>query len=173
MLTSIDPDEKIEFEIESDDIEMRVIDIATPIGKGQRALIVAPPKTGKTTILLQMAKAISENHPEIELIVMLIDERPEEVTAFKRAGYGHVMASSNDEPTRRHLALTQHVLDTAKRMVLEGKDVCILLDSITRMARAHNVAAGSGRTMSGGLDTRALERPKRFFGAARNIAGGG
>lgn len=172
-LVSIDPDERLELEIEPEDLEMRVLDIVTPIGKGQRALIVAPPKTGKTTLLMLLAKAIAENHPEVELIVMLIDERPEEVTAFKRAGYGTVMASSNDEPTARHLRLTQHVGDLARRMVLEGKDVCILLDSITRMARAHNVAAGGGRTMSGGLDTRALERPKRFFGAARNIAGGG
>ena len=173
-LVSIDPEERFELEIEPDDIEMRVLDILTPIGKGQRGLIVAPPKTGKTTLLLQMAKAVAENHPEVELIIMLVDERPEEVTAFKRAGYGRVMASSNDEPTRNHLKLTQKVLNVAKDMVLDGKDVCILLDSITRMARAHNVGQrGSHRTLSGGLDARALEKPKRFFGAARKVLDGG
>jgi len=172
-LVSVDPDERIDLETDTDEMSMRVVDIVTPIGKGQRALIVAPPKTGKTTLLMQLARAITENHPEMELIVMLVDERPEEVTAFRRAGYGTVMASSNDEPTHRHLKLTQHVLDHVKRRVIEGKDVCVLLDSITRMARAHNVASSGHRTLSGGLDSRALERPKRFFGAARKIANGG
>ncbi|MEM7246192.1 MAG: transcription termination factor Rho [Acidobacteriota bacterium] len=173
-LVSIDPDERFELEIEPTDIEMRVVDILTPIGKGQRGLIVAPPKTGKTTLLMQLQKAIAENHPEVELIVMLVDERPEEVTAFRRAGFGTVMSSSNDEPVRSHLRLTQNVLRKAKQWVLEGKDVCILLDSITRMARAHNIGErGSHRTLSGGLDARALERPKRFFGSARNILDGG
>ncbi len=172
-LVSIDPDERIDLETDTDEISMRVVDLVTPIGKGQRGLIVAPPKTGKTTLLLQLARAISLNHPEIELVVMLVDERPEEVTAFRRAGYGEVLASSNDEPTHRHLKLTQHVAEIARRRVLEGKDVCILLDSITRMARAHNVSSAGNKTLSGGLDSRALERPKRFFGAARKIAGGG
>ena len=123
---------------------------------------------------MQLAESIAENHPEVELIIALIDERPEEVTAFRRAGYGDVWASSNDEPTSRHIRLTASLLEHAKKRVLAGKDVCILLDSITRMARAHNVGqSGSNRTLSGGLDSRALEKPKRFFGAARNILDGG
>jgi transcription termination factor Rho len=173
-LVSIDPDEKIDLETETEEMSMRVVDLITPVGKGQRGLIVAPPKTGKTTLLLQLARAVSENHPEVELIVALIDERPEEVTAFKRAGYGTVIASSNDESVSRHVRVTAEILARAKDLVLQGKDVCILLDSITRVARAHNNwQAGSSRTLSGGLDSRALERPKRFFGAARNILDGG
>ena len=172
-LVSVDPDERIDLEIESTGMNMRVVDIITPIGKGQRGLIVAPPKTGKTTLLMDLARSITDNHPEVELIVMLIDERPEEVTAFRRAGHGTVWASSNDEPNSKHLRLTADVIAHCKRRVLEGKDVCVLLDSITRLARAHNMGAGGHRTLSGGLDSRALERPKRFFGAARNIVDGG
>jgi len=173
-LTSIDPDERIDLETDPDKIEMRVVDLITPIGKGQRGLIVAPPKTGKTTLLLQIAEAITLNHPEVELIIALVDERPEEVTAFRRAGFGDVWASSNDESVKKHLRLTRELSEHARNRVLEGKDVVILLDSITRMARAHNVGqAGSHRTLSGGLDARALEKPKRFFGSARNVADGG
>ncbi|APR97910.1 transcription termination factor Rho [Wolbachia endosymbiont of Folsomia candida] len=156
------------------DINMRAIDIVAPLGLGQRALIVAPPRTGKTMLLQQIATSISANHPEIELIVLLIDERPEEVTDMMRSVRGEVVSSTFDEPAYRHVQLAEMVIEKAKRMVEHKKDVVILLDSITRLARAYNaVIPSSGKVLTGGVDSNALQRPKRFFGAARNIENGG
>ncbi|QKX03225.1 transcription termination factor Rho [Wolbachia endosymbiont of Litomosoides sigmodontis] len=156
------------------DINMRAVDIVAPLGKGQRALIVAPPRTGKTILLQQMAHSIATNHPEIELIVLLIDERPEEVTDMMRSVKGEVVSSTFDEPAYRHVQLAEIVIEKAKRMVEHKKDVVILLDSITRLARAYNaVIPSSGKVLTGGVDSNALQRPKRFFGAARNIENGG
>ncbi|WP_395463413.1 transcription termination factor Rho [Wolbachia endosymbiont of Cantharis cryptica] len=156
------------------DINMRAVDIVAPLGKGQRALIVAPPRTGKTILLQQMAHSIAINHPEIELIVLLIDERPEEVTDMMRSVKGEVVSSTFDEPAYRHVQLAEIVIEKAKRMVEHKKDVVILLDSITRLARAYNaVIPSSGKVLTGGVDSNALQRPKRFFGAARNIENGG
>ncbi len=155
-------------------INMRAIDIVAPLGKGQRALIVAPPRTGKTILLQQMAHSIAVNYPEIELIVLLIDERPEEVTDMMRSVKGEVVSSTFDEPAYRHVQLAEMVIEKAKRMVEHKKDVVILLDSITRLARAYNaVVPSSGKVLTGGVDSNALQRPKRFFGAARNIENGG
>ena len=153
---------------------MRMIDLVCPIGKGQRGMIVAPPKVGKTTLLKKIANSITANHPEIELIVLLIDERPEEVTDMKRSIKGEVIYSTFDELPEHHVKVAEMVLERAKRLVEHGKDVAILLDSITRLARAYNlVIPASGRTLSGGLDPAALHKPKKFFGAARNIEFGG
>src|SRR5690348_11773040 len=153
---------------------MRVVDLIAPIGKGQRGLIVAPPRTGKTILLQRLANAIAENHPEVTLIVLLIDERPEEVTDMARSVNGEVISSTFDEPAERHVQVAEMVIEKAKRLVEHGRDVVILLDSITRLARAHNaVVPHSGKILSGGVDANALQRPKRFFGSARNIDGGG
>ena len=152
----------------------RVMELITPIGKGQRGLIVAPPRTGKTMLLQSIAKAIAKNHPEIALIVLLIDERPEEVTDMQRQVKGEVVSSTFDEPAQRHVQVSEMVIEKAKRLVEHNKDVVILLDSITRLARAYNmIVPPSGKVLSGGVDANALQRPKRFFGAARNIEKGG
>jgi transcription termination factor Rho len=156
------------------DLSMRVIDLLCPIGKGQRGLIVAPPRTGKTVLLQKLANAIARNHPEVTLIVLLIDERPEEVTDMQRTVRGEVVSSTFDEPAERHVQVASMVIKKAKRLVEHGRDVVILLDSITRLARAHNtVVPHSGKILSGGVDANALQRPKRFFGAARNVEEGG
>jgi transcription termination factor Rho len=171
---AIDPTERIKLTTSPDDVSMRVVDLLCPVGKGQRALIVAPPKSGKTILMQQFAKGISANHPEIDLIVLLVDERPEEVTDMSRTINGEVFASSNDSDRESHVRVARLVLEYAKRKVEAGKDVVLLLDSITRMGRAFNaVQKSSGRTMSGGVDIRALEIPKRIFGAARALEGGG
>jgi transcription termination factor Rho len=168
-LTSLDPDRRIILETSPGELLTRVIDVIAPIGFGQRGLIVAPPKTGKTIILQKMAKGILTNHPKAKLMVLLVDERPEEVTDFKRSIGADVYASSSDRPAHEHLRLAEIVMERARRVVEAGGDVVILLDSITRLARAFNKEIeSSGRTMSGGVDSRALERPKRLFGAARN-----
>ena len=171
------PTEKLKFDYmknQKESISTRVIDLISPIGKGQRALIVAPPRAGKTFLMQAIAHAINENHPESELIVLLIDERPEEVTDMSRSVNGEVVSSTFDEPAKRHVELAEIVIEKAKRMVEEGKDVIILLDSITRLARAYNaVAPSSGKVLTGGVDSNALQKPKRFFGAARNIENGG
>ncbi len=176
-LTPLYPDSKLSLEIEDPtirDMTNRVIDLTAPLGKGQRALIVAPPRTGKTMILQNLAKAIESNHDEVYLIVLLIDERPEEVTDMDRTVKGEVVSSTFDEPATRHVAVTEMVLEKAKRLVEHKKDVVILLDSITRLARAYNtVVPSSGKVLTGGVDANALQRPKRFFGAARNIEEGG
>ena len=173
-LTPLYPDEKINLETGTDNMSGRVMNLLTPIGKGQRGLIVAAPRTGKTMILQSIAKSIEVNHPEINLIVLLIDERPEEVTDMSRNVKGEVIASTFDEIPLRHTKVADIVLEKAKRMVEMGKDVVILLDSITRLARAYNLATpASGRILSGGVDSTALYPPKRFFGAARNIEHGG
>ncbi len=175
-LTPLYPDEQLSMEIETqpDKIAARVIDLVTPIGKGQRALIVAPPRTGKTMLLQTIANSITENHPEVVLIVLLIDERPEEVTDMQRSVRGEVISSTFDEPPTRHVQVADMVIEKAKRLVEHKRDVVILLDSITRLARAHNaVVPPSGKILSGGIDSNALQRPKRFFGAARNIEEGG
>lgn len=176
-LTPLYPTEKLKFDYmnnQKEAISTRVIDLICPIGKGQRALIVAPPRTGKTFLMQAIAHAINENHPEVELIVLLIDERPEEVTDMQRTVKGEVVSSTFDEPAKRHVELAEIVIEKAKRMVEEGKDVIILLDSITRLARAYNaVAPSSGKVLTGGVDSNALQKPKRFFGAARNIENGG
>ena len=179
-LTPLYPDQKIRLEIEEDptkkekDFIPRVIDLISPFGKGQRALIVAPPRTGKTVMLQSIAKAISENHPETYLLVLLIDERPEEVTDMQRSVNGEVISSTFDEPASRHVQITDIVIEKAKRLVEHKRDVIILLDSITRLARAYNtVVPSSGKVLTGGVDANALQRPKRFFGAARNIEEGG
>jgi transcription termination factor Rho len=152
----------------------RIVDLVMPIGKGQRALFVAPPRTGKTVLLQDVANAVTANNPEVELMVLLIDERPEEVTEMERSVKGEVVSSTFDEPTSRHIAVSNMVIEKAKRLVEYGKDVVILLDSITRLGRAHNAEAPhSGRILSGGVDANALQKPKRFFGAARNIEDGG
>ncbi len=175
-LTPLYPDEMLTMEIETDPdkISARVIDLVTPIGKGQRALIVAPPRTGKTMLLQTIANSITQNHPEVTLIVLLIDERPEEVTDMQRSVRGEVISSTFDEPPTRHVQVADMVIEKAKRLVEHQRDVVILLDSITRLARAHNaVVPPSGKILSGGIDSNALQRPKRFFGAARNIEEGG
>ena len=169
------PDGRLRLETRSGDLSMRVVDLIAPIGKGQRGLIVAPPRAGKTILLQKMANAISENHPETTLIVLLIDERPEEVTDMQAAVPGaEVISSTFDEPADRHVQVADMVIEKAKRLVEHGKDVVILLDSITRLARAHNVVMPhSGKILSGGVDAQALHKPKRFFGSARNIDEGG
>jgi transcription termination factor Rho len=173
-LTPLYPMERIRLENSPEDLSMRVIDLLTPIGKGQRGLIVAPPRTGKTVLLQGIAKAIARNHPEISLIVLLIDERPEEVTDMIRQVKGEVVSSTFDEPPQRHIQVAEMVLEKAKRLAESQKDVVILLDSITRLARAFNIVTPpSGKVLSGGLDSNALQRPKRFFGSARNIEEGG
>src|SRR6267154_660106 len=173
-LTSIDPVEKFNLETTPDILETRVIDLVTPIGRGTRGLIVAPPRTGKTTILKQIANAITENHPEVFVMVLLIDERPEEVTDFQRSVKAEVVASSNDMDLDTHVRLSRFMIERCRRMVESGKDVFVLLDSITRVARAYNsVHSGSGRTMSGGVDARALEIPRKMFASARKIEEGG
>ncbi len=173
-LTPLYPDDKINLEYNPKDYSSRVMNLLTPIGKGQRGLIVAQPKTGKTILLQKIANSVSENHPEVKMIVLLIDERPEEVTDMERSVKAEVISSTFDEPPDRHVQVADMVLAKAKRLVEFGQDVVILLDSITRLARAHNaVVPHSGKILSGGLDATALERPKRFFGAARNIEEGG
>ncbi|HEY2847757.1 MAG TPA: transcription termination factor Rho [Pyrinomonadaceae bacterium] len=174
-LTPLYPDEQLKMETTTpDNLPARVIDLVTPIGKGQRALIVAPPRTGKTMLLQTIANSITENHPEVSLIVLLIDERPEEVTDMQRSVRGEVISSTFDEPPTRHVQVADMVIEKAKRLVEHKRDVVILLDSITRLARAHNaVVPPSGKILSGGIDSNALQRPKRFFGAARNIEEGG
>lgn len=173
-LTTIDPIEKYNLETTPDLLETRIIDLVTPIGKGTRGLIVAPPRTGKTTILKQIANAITANHPEVYAMVLLIDERPEEVTDFQRSVKAEVVASSNDQDLETHVRLSRFTIERCRRMVESGKDVFVLLDSITRVARAYNsVHGGSGRTMTGGVDARALEIPRKMFASARKIEEGG
>ncbi len=176
-LTPLYPDERLKMEIEDPTIKdksARVIDLVSPIGKGQRSLIVAPPRTGKTVILQNIAHSIEQNHPECYLIVLLIDERPEEVTDMQRSVKGEVVSSTFDEPATRHVAVSEMVIEKAKRLVEHKRDVVILLDSITRLGRAFNtVVPSSGKVLTGGVDANALQRPKRFFGAARNIEEGG
>jgi len=176
-LTPLYPDERLAMEVDNPKITdptLRVIDLITPIGKGQRALIVAPPRTGKTVMLQNIAHAVAENHPECYLIVLLIDERPEEVTDMARSVRGEVVSSTFDEPAARHVQVAEMVIAKAKRLVEHKRDVVILLDSITRLARAYNtVVPSSGKVLTGGVDSNALQRPKRFFGAARNIEEGG
>ena len=173
-LTPLYPEERLILECESAGFETRTIDLVTPIGKGQRGLIVAPPRTGKTIILQKLANSISRNNPETDLIVLLIDERPEEVTDMERSVKGEVISSTFDEPAARHVQVAEMVIEKAKRMVEYGRDVVILLDSITRLARAYNTEVPhSGRILSGGVDASALQKPKRFFGSARNIEEGG
>ena len=173
-LTTIDPIEKFNLETSPDLLETRIIDLVTPVGKGTRGLIVAPPRTGKTTILKQIANAVTANHPEVHVLVLLIDERPEEVTDFQRSVKAEVVASSNDQDLETHVRLSRFMIERCRRMVESGKDVFVLLDSLTRVARAYNsVHGGSGRTMTGGVDARALEIPRKMFAAARKIEGGG
>ena len=173
-LTPYFPTERINLERKDGDISMRIVNILTPIGKGQRALIVSPPRAGKTILLQKIANSITENHPEIILMILLIDERPEEVTDMKRSVEAEVISSTFDEPAERHVQVARMVLERAKRLVEHKKDVVILLDSITRLARAHNtITPHSGKTLSGGVDASALQKPKRFFGAARNTEEGG
>ena len=174
-LTPLHPDERLVMEVEPENVEVRIVDLITPIGKGQRGLIVAPPKSGKTVLLQKLANAIAQNNPHIYLIILLIDERPEEVTDMKRnVQAAEVISSTFDEPASRHLQVAQMVQDKARRMVEYGQDVVILLDSITRLARAHNTEMPhSGKILSGGIDASALTKPKRFFGSARNIEEGG
>jgi len=174
-LTPLYPDSGLSMEVEgSKDITGRVIDIVSPIGGGQRGLLVAPPRTGKTMMMQSIAHSIEANHPDVVLMVLLIDERPEEVTDMKRSVKGEVISSTFDEPAQRHVQVAEMVIEKAKRLVEHGRDVVILLDSITRLARAYNtVVPSSGKILSGGVDSNALHRPKRFFGAARNIEGGG
>lgn len=173
-LIPIYPTERIKLETEPNEYAMRMIDLISPIGKGQRGMIVAPPKVGKTTLIKKFANSITKNNPEIELIVLLIDERPEEVTDMKRSINGDVIYSTFDELPEHHVKVAEMVIERSKRLVEQGKDVVILLDSITRLARAYNlVIPSSGRTLSGGLDPNALHKPKKFFGAARNIENGG
>ncbi len=173
-LTPLYPEEQFKLEFNADEVTTRIIDLMCPIGKGQRALITSPPKAGKTIILQKIANAITTNHPEVKLIVLLIDERPEEVTDMKRSVDGEVVSSTFDEPADRHVQVANMVLEKAKRLVEHQHHVVILLDSITRLARAHNaVVPHSGKILSGGVDSNALHKPKRFFGAARNIEEGG
>lgn len=173
-LTPLFPDRRLVLETEPKNISMRVMDILTPIGMGQRGLIVAPPRTGKTVLMQEIANSISANHPEVKLIILLIDERPEEVTDMQRNTKAEVLSSTFDEPPERHVQVAEIVIEMAKRMVENGRDVVILLDSITRLARAYNtVQPHSGKILSGGVDANALHKPKRFFGAARNIEQGG
>ena len=173
-MVSIDPDEQIKLAAKDGRITTRIMDLFCPIGKGTRGLIVAPPRTGKTTILHDIAHGVLENHPECHVIVLLVDERPEEVTDFKRSVDAEIYASSNDEEITNHTRLAEIAVERAKHLVESGKDVVLLLDSITRLARAYNATSGrGGRTMSGGLDSRALEKPRQFFSAARNCEEGG
>jgi transcription termination factor Rho len=173
-LTPLYPEERINLEVERRDFSMRIMNLLTPLGKGQRGLIVAQPRTGKTILLQKIANSVTKNHPEVELIVLLIDERPEEVTDMERSVNAEVISSTFDEPAERHVQVSDMVLEKAKRLVEYKKDVVILLDSITRLARAHNtVVPHSGKILSGGVDSNALHKPKRFFGAARNVEEGG
>jgi transcription termination factor Rho len=173
-LTPVYPNQRFILENHPDDYSMRIMDLLSPLGKGQRGLIVAQPKTGKTTLLQKIANSITANHPDVTLIVLLIDERPEEVTDMERSVQGEVISSTFDEPAERHVQVADMVLEKAKRLTEHKKDVIILLDSITRLARAHNsVIPHSGKILSGGIDANALHRPKRFFGSARNIEEGG
>jgi len=175
-LTPLHPNERLILETTPEEINMRIVDLVTPVGKGQRGLIVAPPRTGKTVLLQKIANAISTNHPEVQLIILLIDERPEEVTEMERATADdvEVISSTFDEPASRHVQVAEMVIEKAKRMVEYGKDVVILLDSITRLARAYNTEVPhSGKILTGGVDANALQKPKKFFGAARNIEEGG
>src|SRR5216117_988129 len=168
-LTPLYPQSQIALETEAENLSARVLDMMVPIGKGQRGLIVAPPRTGKTMLLQNIANSITHNHPEVYLIVLLIDERPEEVTDMQRSVRGEVISSTFDEPAQRHVQVAEMVIEKAKRLVEHKKDVVILLDSITRLARAYNtIVPPSGKVLSGGVDSNALQRPKRFFGAARN-----
>ncbi|HEX9898291.1 MAG TPA: transcription termination factor Rho, partial [Candidatus Methylomirabilis sp.] len=173
-LTPLYPDQRIKMEYNADDMCTRIMDLLTPIGMGQRGLIVSPPRAGKTVLLQRIANAITSNHPDAVLIVLLIDERPEEVTDMERSVKGEVISSTFDEPAERHVQVADMVIEKAKRLVEHKRDVIILLDSITRLARAHNaVIPHSGKILSGGVDANALQRPKRFFGAARNVEDGG
>ena len=173
-LTPLYPEEHLKLETESGNLSGRIMDLLTPIGKGQRGLIVSPPRTGKTMLLQAIANSITANHPEVFLIVLLIDERPEEVTDMQRSVHGEVVASTFDEPALQHVHVAEMVIEKAKRLIEHSKDVVILLDSITRLARAYNtVQPPSGKVLSGGIDANALQRPKRFFGAARNLEEGG
>ncbi len=171
--TPIDPHERIRLETDATPLEMRVIDLLTPIGKGQRGLIVAPPRTGKTILLQQIAAAVTRNHPELHLIVLLVDERPEEVTDMRRSIRGEVITSSSDHTIEEHIRLAQLTVDRAKRIAETGGQALILLDSLTRLARAYNKGSNSGRTMSGGMDIKAMDVPKKLFGAARVFDEGG
>jgi transcription termination factor Rho len=173
-LVAEDPTERIRLELDPAELSTRVVDLIAPIGKGQRCLIVAPPKAGKTVLLQKIARSITENHPEMHLIVLLVDERPEEVTDMRRNVRGEVLASSSDELARNHLQVAEIALERAKRLVESGRDVMVLLDSITRLSRAYNTEQkGSGRVLSGGIDARTMEKPRRFFGAARKAVSGG
>jgi transcription termination factor Rho len=173
-LTPLYPTEKFALEYHPKNMSTRIIDLLVPIGKGQRCLIVSPPRAGKTVLLQDIARALASNHKDTQLIVLLIDERPEEVTDMERSVEGEVVSSTFDEPAQRHVQVAEMVIEKAKRMVEHGRDVVILLDSITRLARAYNaVVPPSGKILSGGVDSNALHKPKRFFGAARNIEGGG
>jgi len=173
-LTPLYPSQRLRLETAQDNLMARVLDMMTPLGKGQRALIVAAPRTGKTMILQNIANSVAANHPEVALIVLLIDERPEEVTDMQRSVKGEVVSSTFDEPATRHVQVAEMVIEKARRLVEHKRDVVILLDSITRLARAYNaIVPPSGKVLSGGVDSNALQRPKRFFGAARNIEGGG
>ncbi len=173
-LTPLFPNERLQLENSEGNLSMRIMDLLSPIGMGQRGLITSPPRAGKTVLLQQIANSIAENHPDVKIIVLLIDERPEEVTEMARSVKGEVVSSTFDEPAERHVVVADMVLEKAKRLVEHGLDVVILLDSITRLARAHNtVVPHSGKILSGGVDANALQRPKRFFGAARNIEFGG
>jgi transcription termination factor Rho len=173
-LTPLYPDERLKLETTKENLSARVLDLLTPIGKGQRGLIVAPPRAGKTMLLQTIANSITQNHPEVILIVLLIDERPEEVTDMQRSVNGEVISSTFDEPASRHVQVAEMVIEKAKRLVEHKRDVIILLDSITRLARAYNtIVPPSGKVLSGGVDSNALQRPKRFFGAARNVEEGG
>ena len=175
-LTAVQPYERLRLETTAAELSMRAMDLITPIGKGQRGLIVAPPRTGKTMLLQGIAKAVLANHPEVAVMILLVDERPEEVTDFRMTigKAAEIVASSNDNPYRRHIEVTEQVLEKAKRLVLEKRDVLVLFDSLTRMTRAYNNELSSrGRTMSGGIDSRAFQMPRAFFGAARKLEEGG
>jgi transcription termination factor Rho len=174
LLTSVDPEPKFNLQTDDNDVCLRVIDLISPIGRGQRALIVAPPRTGKTILLQKIANAIVRNHPEVHLMMVLIDERPEEVTDMKRNIKGEVISSSSDSYSRGHVQVAEMVLERARRLVEVGKDVVMFLDSLTRLGRAYNLETGnSGRTLSGGLDARTMEKPRELFGSARNAEEGG
>ncbi len=173
-LTPLYPQERLHLETDAKNVDMRIVDLITPIGKGQRGLIVAPPRTGKTVLIQKMAQAIAANHPEVNLIVLLIAERPEEVTDMERSVKGEVVSSTFDEPTSRHCQVSEMVIEKARRLVEYGRDVVILMDSITRLGRAYNAEVPhSGKILSGGVDSNALQKPKRFFGSARNVEEGG
>jgi transcription termination factor Rho len=173
-LTVVDPDKRIDLSTDTDDVTLRIIDMLCPIGFGQRSLLVSPPRAGKTMILQKIAQAVQENHPDVYLIVLLVDERPEEATAMRRATKGEVAVSTNDRSPDNHVHVTEMVLKKAKRLVETGRHVVVLMDSLTRLGRAYNLLQrGGGRTLSGGIDSRTLERPKAFFGAARNVENGG